>query len=170
MTAMTATTTPAKAGRASAQRYWEDVSEGDALAPLAFPITVYRLVMAAGANRDFNSIHHNSEYAKATGAPEMYANNLFLQGMWERSVRNYIGLAGTIRKLSEFRMKIFNTVGDTVIVKGSVVRKWREGREGFVEFEVWSENAKGISVGPGRIVATMPVAPSDGRQAAGTQE
>jgi hypothetical protein len=78
--------------------------------------------------------------------------------MWERSVRNYIGLAGTIRKLSEFRMKIFNTVGDTVIVKGKVLRKWREGREGFVEFEVWSENAKGVSVGPGRIVAAMPVA------------
>lgn len=141
---------------AHAHRFWDQVAEGDALEPLAFPITVYRLVMAAGSNRDFNSIHHNSEYAKATGAPEMYANNVFLQGMWERSVRNYIGLAGTIRKLSGFRMKVFNTVGDTVTVKGKVLRKWREGAEGFVEFEIWSENAKGVSVGPGRIVATMP--------------
>ena len=137
-------------------RHWEDVKEGDELRLLEFPITVYRLVMAAGANRDFNAIHHNSEYAKATGAPEMYANNLFLQGMWERSVRDYIGLAGRIRKLSGFRMKIFNTVGDTVIVRGHVVRKWLDGQEGYVEFWIQSENSKGVSVGPGCMIATMP--------------
>lgn len=137
-------------------RYWEDVKEGDELQTLEFPITVYRLVMAAGANRDFNAIHHNSEYAKATGAPEMYANNLFLQGMWERCVRDYIGLAGRIRNLSGFRMKIFNTVGDTVTVKARVTRKWLDGEEGYVEFWIQSENSKGVSVGPGFIVATVP--------------
>ncbi|HYD69146.1 hypothetical protein [Azospirillum sp.] len=137
---------------------WEDVAEGEELAPLAFPLTVYRLVMAAGANRDFNSIHHNSEYAKATGAPEMYANNFLLQGMWERAVRARIGLGGVIRRLSGFRMRVFNTVGDTVTVKGRVRRTWMEGGEGFVEFEVWSENAQGVSVGPGTVVATMPLA------------
>ncbi|WP_175855953.1 MaoC/PaaZ C-terminal domain-containing protein [Burkholderia anthina] len=138
-----------------AQRYWEDVIEGESLDSIAFPLTVYRLVMAAGANRDFNSIHHNSEVARATGAPEMYANNFLLQGMWERTVRQYIGDAGTIRRLTGFRMRLFNTVGDTVVVKGRVARKWREG-EGFVELEMWSENAKGVSVGPGRIVAVLP--------------
>lgn len=143
---------------------WDDVTEGEELAPLAFPLTVYRLVMAAGANRDFNSIHHNSAYAKASGAPEIYANNFLLQGMWERLVRNCIGLGGTIRKLSGFRMRAFNTVGDTVTVRGFVRRKWlADGAgspEGFVEFEVRSENAGGISVGPGTVIATMPLAAS----------
>ena len=32
------------------QRYLEDVQAGDRIAPVEFPITVYRLVMAAGAN------------------------------------------------------------------------------------------------------------------------
>ena len=137
-------------------RYWEDVKEGDELRTLEFPLTVYRLVMAAGANRDFNAIHHNSEYAKASGAPEMYANNLFLQGMWERCVRDYIGLSGRIRNLSGFRMKIFNTVGDTVTVKARVTRKWLDGEEGRVEFWIQSENSRGVSVGPGCIVATVP--------------
>lgn len=139
------------------QRHWDDVVEGETLEAIAFPLTVYRLVMAAGANRDFNSIHHNSDVAKATGAPDMYANNLLLQGMWERTVRQYIGLAGVIRRLNGFRMRVFNTVGDTVVVKGRVLRKWREQDVGFVEFEMWSENAKGVSVGPGSIVATLPV-------------
>lgn len=148
--------TPAENIPHAVQRCWEDVQEGEPLPTLHFPLTVYRLVMAAGANRDFNAIHHNSAYAQASGAPEMYANNFFLQGMWERSVREYIGLAGVIRKLSGFRMKVFNTVGDTVVVKGQVLRKWRENGQGHVEFEIRSENAQGVSVGPGRIVATLP--------------
>ncbi|GCD84762.1 hypothetical protein ACNR9V_20450 (plasmid) [Parageobacillus thermoglucosidasius] len=138
------------------QRYWEDVSVGDIVPSIKFPLSVYRLVMEAGANRDFNSIHHNSEYAKETGAPEMYANNIFLQGMWERTVREYIGLAGTIKSLKGFRMKIFNTVGDTVVTKGIVKNKWREGEEYLVELELWSENSKGVSVGPGSVVVTLP--------------
>lgn len=139
------------------QRHWEDVVEGEDLASVSFPLTVYRLVVAAGANRDFNPIHHNTELAQASGAPEMYANHMLLQGMWERTAREYLGLAGVIRQLASFQMRIFNTVGDTVIVRGQVARKWREGDAGFIEIKMWSENAKGVSVGPGRIVATLPL-------------
>lgn len=142
--------------REKQERYWEDVQEGDELPSLQFPLSVYRLVMAASANQDFNSIHHNSEYAKKTGAPDMYANNIFLQGMWERTVREYIGNAGVIKSLRNFRMRSFNTVGDTVVTKGKVKRKWIEDGEHFIEIEMVSENAKVISVGPGSIIATLP--------------
>ena len=136
------------------QRSVTDVVLGEALAPVAFPLSVYRLVMAAGANRDFNSIHHNSEFAKASGAPEMYANTLFLQGMWERLVRNYIGNAGTIEQIRGFRMGSFNTVGDTVLVHGRVADV--EPETGRVTLTVWSTNATGISVGPGTVVVRLP--------------
>lgn len=138
------------------QVYWDDISLGDELPPQEFPLSAFRLVMAAGSNRDFNSIHHNTEYAQSTGAPEMYANNFFLQGMWEKTVRNYIGLGGVIKSLKGFRMSSFNIVGDTVRTKGKVKSKWQENGENFLELEVWSENATGISVGPGTIVATVP--------------
>ncbi len=144
------------------QRYWDDVAAGDSVDPVQFPLTVYRLVMAAGANRDFNAIHHNAEVARASGAPDIYANTLLLQGMWERAVRQYIGLAGAIVRQSGFQMRIFNCPGDTVTVRGRVERVWRDdasSASGFVEIEVWSENAKGVSVGPGRVRATLPVRP-----------
>ena len=140
----------------STQRYWEDVAEGDEVPAVEFPLSVYRLVVEAGANRDFNSIHHNTEYARKTGAPEMYANTIFLQGMWERTVREFIGLAGVMKSLKGFRMKIFNTAGDTVVTKGVVKRKWHEGQEALVELQIWSENSKGISVGPGSVVVALP--------------
>jgi acyl dehydratase len=140
----------------SRQRTWEDVEEGQELPPVAFPLTVYRLVVEAGANRDFNAIHHNSEFAQASGAPEMYANTTFLLGMWERAVREFIGLEGRILAVKGFRMTSFNVVGQTVTVKGRVKRKRSEGAPAVVDLEVWSENEAGVSVGPGTVTVSLP--------------
>lgn len=127
------------------------------MAPVAFPLSLYRLVMAAGANGDLNSIHHNADYARATGAPDAYANVFFLQGMWERCVRDYIGLAGVLRSLNGFRMNSFNTVGSTAVVHGIVKRKWRgEDGDHLIEIEMWTVNGGVISVGPGSIIAALP--------------
>ena len=140
----------------SVQRRWDDVQEGDELPPVAFPLTVYRLVVEAGANRDFNSIHHNSEFARASGAPEMYANTGFLLGMWERTIREFIGLDGTIRRIAGFRMKRFNTVGGTVTVRGRVVTKRRDGEEALLDVELWSELDGDVTVGPGTATVALP--------------
>jgi acyl dehydratase len=141
------------------QRYWEDLSVGQAVPAVRFPLSVYRLVVVAGANRDFNSIHHNSEWARGTGAPDMYANVLFLQGMWERCVRQFIGVGGTIRQLAGFRMGSFNTVGDVVTVQGEVARVWAEGGAGLAALRVWSRNRHGVSVGPGTVTVSLPRRP-----------
>jgi acyl dehydratase len=138
------------------QRHWEDLSVGQAVPAVRFPLSVYRLVMAAGANRDFNSIHHNSEWARASGAPDMYANVVFLQGMWERCVRQFIGVSGRIRQLSGFRMGSFNTVGDVVTVHGEVARVWAEGDTGLAELRLSSRNRHGVSVGPGTVTVSLP--------------
>jgi acyl dehydratase len=140
------------------QRTWEEVVEGEELPSLTFPLSVYRLIVAAAGTRDFNAIHHNPAVAQRSGAPDIYANTMFLQGMWERAVREYIGLGGTIRRIGGFRMRVFNTVGDTVVVRGRVKRKWREDATGLLDLEVWSENAGGVSVGPGVVTATLPLA------------
>ncbi len=138
------------------QRTWEQVQPEEQLEPVNFPLPIYRLVVAAGAVRDFNSIHHNREFARASGAPDMYANTVFLLGMWERAVRQYIGLGGTIRSISGFRMNSFNCAGTTVTVHGKVVRKWQEDNAHLAEIEMWSENEGKISVGPGRVTVTLP--------------
>lgn len=140
----------------STQLFFEDVKEGDEVPQVAFPITIQRLVMEAGANRDYNGIHHNREIARSYGAPDMFCNNFFLQAMWERTVREFIGLRGIIRKIGPFRMRIFNLVGDTVVVKGSVLRKFQQDGHNLVELRMWSENSRGISVGPGPVLVTLP--------------
>jgi acyl dehydratase len=140
----------------SVQRYYEDVQEGDSVPPVVTNITVQRLVIEAGANRDFTPIHHNSQIAQSQAAPEMYANNIFIQGMWERAVREFIGMAGTIKKVGPFRMRIFNTVGESVVTKGTVKRRWQEDGESFLELDMLSEHSQGVSVGQGPVVVTLP--------------
>jgi acyl dehydratase len=139
------------------QRRWDDLALGDPVPECAFPISLYRLVVVAGANRDFNAIHHNSEYARATGAGDAYANTLFLQGMWERAVREFIGDAGTIRSLRGFRMRGFNLIGSTAVVDGEVSRLWLEDDGvGLAELVLRTRNAGAVTVGPGTVVVTLP--------------
>ena len=141
------------------QLYFEDVAEGAEIPSVTLHLTVQRMIIEAGGNRDFSPIHHNTRVAQSQGAPEMYANNIFLQGMWNRTVQEFIGLDGRIKKVGPFRMRIFNTVGDSVVTKGTVKKKWQEGGENLVEFEVWSETSKGVSVGPGPVLVALPSRP-----------
>lgn len=140
----------------SGQRTGADITPGQLIEPVSFPLSGVRLVMEAAVNRDFNLIHHNTEAARAGGAPEMYANTLFLQAMWERGIRTFIGNAGTIRQISGFRMLAFNTVGDTATVRGKVQSARDEGDVTVVTLVIWTENAQGLSVGPGVVTATVP--------------
>jgi acyl dehydratase len=138
------------------QRFYEDVSEGDEVAPVTFNMTVQRLVIEAGANRDFNPVHHNTRLAEASGAPEMFANNTFVLGCWERTVREYIGLDGKIKKLGPFRIRTFSPVGEAVVCSGTVKRKYQEGGENLVELEIQATHSKGIASGPGPVVVSLP--------------
>ena len=140
----------------SKQLYWEDVSEGDVVPAVDCNLTMHRLVVEAGANRDFAPIHHNTQATQMQGVEEMYANNVLIQGMWERTVREYIGVAGDIKRVGPFRMNIFNTVGETMVTSGVVKRKYQEGGENLLELEIKTEHSKGTSVGPAPVVVRLP--------------
>jgi acyl dehydratase len=150
--------------RTGEQRYWEDVPENDAAAQVDFPLSLYRLVMMAGAVRDFSSIHHNEEIARWHGAPNVFANNTAVFVMWERALRDYIGLAGTIIQVRGLRMRFFNLVGDCVTVKARVTGKWLEddaAEKGYLELSIQTESSSGeITVGPGHAIVTLPRRPA----------
>ena len=120
------------------------IETGEALPPVSIPITLQRLVMEAGANRDLSLIHHDTRVAKATGAPDAFANTFFLMGMFERLVREWAGPKARIRKIGPLRMMIFNAVGDTIEFKGVVESV--DKNTGFVSLDMWVESARGKTV------------------------
>ncbi|WP_207943110.1 acyl dehydratase [Actinomadura sp. KC345] len=143
----------------SGQRRFEDVAVGDRLPGLTLPLPVHRLVMAAGAGREFTATHHNDAYARANGAPSMYASAILLQGMWERALRDYIGLEGTIQAIRNFRMARFTPAGALVRVEGGVVAKERRAGRAVVEIELRTTADGVLTVGPGLAEVTLPERP-----------
>ena len=146
----------------SQQRFFEDVAVGDEVPPVSLNVTLTRLVVEAGANLDFSQVHHHEGVARVSGAPDVYANNIFVQGWWERAVREFIGIRGHFKRTGPLRMRIFNTVGDTVTTKGVVTRAWREAGEGLLELEMRTEMSRGVSVGPGPVIVSLPLRGSAG--------
>jgi acyl dehydratase len=141
----------------SGQRLHGDVAVGDEVGPVEFALPLYRLVVAAGGNRDFNSIHHNRSYATATNAPDAYASTFLLMGAWERVVRDWIGDAGTIRAIRGFRMRKFNLIGSVMTVGGRVTGVRIEDGVGVVTLELASRVGDDLTVGPGEVEVTLPL-------------
>ena len=62
-----------------------DIAAGAELPAIAIPITLQRLVMEAGANRDLSLMHHDIKVAQATGACLVDVARLFeSEGMPQR--------------------------------------------------------------------------------------
>ena len=120
------------------------VQAGDELSPIFIPITLQRLVMEAGANRDLSLIHHDTKVAQATGAPDAFANTYFLMGMFERLMRQWAGPKARIRKIGPLRMMIFNAVGDTVQFMGTVESV--DKAAGTVSLDMWVQSDRGKTV------------------------
>ena len=121
----------------------DDVVVGTEIPVISMPITLQRLVMEAGSNRDLSLIHHNREVAQSTGAADAYMNTFFIIGLFERMLREWIGLRGSLKKIGSLQMKSFNVAGDVVYCKGKVTGKQEDG---MVNLDIWMENEGKITV------------------------
>ena len=120
------------------------IAVGDEIGSISIPVTLQRLVMEAGANRDFSLIHHDRDVARATGAPDAYMNTFFIASMFERLLREWMGYGGVINKITNLRMKVFNAVGDTVTLSGRVSAVDMESAK--VVIDLRSETGNGETV------------------------
>jgi acyl dehydratase len=96
-----------------------EVRVGAQIPPLTMPITLSKLVIAAGGERDFNPIHYDVEAAKAAGVRTAFANTFFQQGILNRVVNDWTGPQGYLRRLV-LSMKAPIHVGTTLVVTGTV--------------------------------------------------
>jgi len=125
------------------QLYREDISINSELSPISIPITLQRLVMEAGANRDLSLMHHDRDIAQATGSPDAFANTYFILGMFERLLREWMGLKGRIKTINSLRMKTFNCPGDLLTFKAKIISLEENNT---VALNLWVESEKGTTV------------------------
>jgi acyl dehydratase len=131
---------------------WEDVVVGEALEPLTVLITLQRLVMEAGVNRDFSPWHFDPIAAHDAGAQDVFANTTFVETLLEAGIRSWAGLAPRIRML-EFALRAPNCIGDEVSAAGVVTAKHADGGVRTVHVDVWLESDRGRTVEGSAVVA-----------------
>jgi len=79
---------------------WNDIRVGDAVTPMRIDVTATVIVAGAVATRDFMPVHHDRDYARAQGAPDLFMNILTTTGYVTRYVTDWAGPRAAVRRLA----------------------------------------------------------------------
>jgi acyl dehydratase len=125
---------------------WRDIKVGDEVTPLEIPVTATVIVAGAIASRDFMPVHHDPEFAKKQGSPNMFMNILTTNGLCVRFLTAWAGPEAMVTKLA-IRLGVPAFPNDPLRFTGSVTGK-SEGAdgEGLVDIAFRGTNSLGDHV------------------------
>ena len=101
---------------------WRDINVGDEVTPLEIPVTATVIVAGAIASRDFMPVHHDPEFAKKQGSPNMFMNILTTNGLCVRFLTDWAGPEAMVTKLA-IRLGVPSFPNDPLRFTGSVTGK-----------------------------------------------
>jgi 3-hydroxybutyryl-CoA dehydratase len=84
------------------------------------PVTRTDFVRYAGASGDFNPLHHDDDYARASGLPSVMAHGMFSAGVLASFVTRWFGPGSMRRFKVRFRERVFP--GDVLSAEGRIER------------------------------------------------
>jgi acyl dehydratase len=124
-------------------RRFDEVQPGEALPPLAIPITVPLVAGGAIATRDYFPGHHDLDAARALGSPHIFMNILTTNGIVQRYVEDWAGMEAAFRSV-KIKLGVPNYPGDTMTFSGEVTDKRADDRT--VEVTLKGRNSMGNHV------------------------
>ncbi len=120
-------------------RNWDEVKEGDEVTSVTFPISLRTLMVDVAGTRDLYPIHHDREFAKSNGARDIFVNTMFYEGLFGRIATDWAGPEAFLRKL-RFAMKGPNCLGDTMVSRGWVTKKYEQDGQKLLDLEIHLDN------------------------------
>ena len=136
--------------------YWEDIREGDIVPGVSLELTRDRMVMIVCATRDIFPLHHDMDFALASGYKAPAAPIAFIQGFIGRCLTDWTGPTGKIRNIS-LVLNSPNYQGDTISVTGKVTGKCVENDNHNVDCElVVTKQDDSVSV-KAKATVTLPI-------------
>ena len=97
-----------------------DVSVGDAVPVLAYPVTATTVVLGALAARDWRPMHHDHDFAvNRNGTQDIFLNTPNQAAWFERFITDWTGPTGRLGRMT-FRMKSSVFPGDRMTFTGTV--------------------------------------------------
>jgi acyl dehydratase len=125
---------------------WRDINVGDEVTPLDVPVTATVIVAGAIASRDFMPVHHDPEFAKKQGSPNIFMNILTTNGLCVRFLTDWAGPEAMVTKLA-IRLGVPSFPDDPLKFTGSVTGKSEGvGGEGLIEVAFKGSNSLGDHV------------------------
>jgi len=119
-----------------------DIAVGDELPGFELPVTSTVIVAGAIASRDFMPVHHDAEFAKGRGSPDMFMNILTTNGYVARFITDWAGPEAMVRKIA-IRLGAPAIPGKPLRFSGQVAEIRDEGDECVVEVSVRAANDLG---------------------------
>ncbi len=132
-----------------------EIAVGDELPRLELPVTSTVIVAGAIASRDFMPAHHDAEFAKAQGAPNLFMNIMTTNGYVSRFVTDWAGPEAMLRKIA-IRLGAPAIPGQPLRFSGQVTQMNREGDECLIEVAVRAANDLGDHA-TGTVVLSLPL-------------
>jgi len=134
----------------------ETTNTGAALPSFALPVTTTRIVAGAIASRDFMPVHHDRDYARKQGAPDVFMNILTTNGYVARYATDWAGSEARLRSI-RIRLGGPATPGTTLRFDGQVTSERSEGDERVVEVALRAVNELGMHAS-GSVELSLPIA------------
>ena len=132
----------------------DDIAVGDELPPFELPVTSTVIVAGAIASRDFMPAHHDGEYARSQGAPDLFMNILTTNGYVARFISDWAGPEAMIRKIA-IRLGAPAIPGKPLRFSGQVAKISDEADERVVEVAVRAANELGDHA-TGSVIVSLP--------------
>jgi acyl dehydratase len=145
---------PENTGARSARKPPPPAPTGEKLPPFDLNVTSTRIVAGAIASRDFMPVHHDAEYARSQGAPDMFMNILTTNGYVSRYVTDWAGPEAMIRRI-DIKLGAPAVPGKILGFTGQVASEAREGDERVLEVAVKAANDLGPHA-TGTVVVSLP--------------
>jgi acyl dehydratase len=130
------------------------IAKGDQVTPLELNLTPTKIVAGAIASRDFMPAHHDPEFVKSQGAPDIFLNILSTNGYVSRFITDWAGPEAMVRSI-KIRLGVPAVPGKLLRFTGEVVSTSHEGDEGVVEVSMRAANDLGDHA-TGTVVVFLP--------------
>jgi acyl dehydratase len=137
------------------QIYYEDINAGMSLSTLTKRPTPRQLVMWAGAAGEFSEMHYDIDFARDKGFPGIIVHGMLMASFLAQMLTGWMGVRGVLKKLKT-RNEQFLLVNEDIHCKGTVVKKFVEGPEHFVEVELAAEKSDGIRCVSATALVALP--------------
>jgi acyl dehydratase len=128
---------------------------GEDLPPFELEVTSTVIVAGAIASRDFMPAHHDSVFARAQGAPDLFMNILTTNGYVARYLTDWAGHQAMLKSI-RIRLGGPAVPGKRLRFTGRVVAKKEVGDECVLEVEVRAANDLGDHA-TGTVTLTLPL-------------